>query len=326
MEELSFPQGVQPTIIRGVKRNSPLFVGTSGEFGLLQKENQELRDTITELKELNKLDPLTGMHNKTAYAITFNSEYGKVKLGEQQSLGVVRMDLDNFSWVNDVLGGHHFGDMYLAVTGDLIRKNLRLGGAAFRVGGDEFTILMGGTFSLRSFDSVIASLHDRINGKALDVTLSLLQQSRRLMSVPGRKLEREGTVALKELLQGMTELKENTDGARDHFWEHGRGNSTQKQELLRLIDEQDFSRFEEYRRDTRVDKELSETEKAERRRKEEQLSHIISRLFSRLTISMAGILVTGKTDLDPLAIDKKADMMVGSLKRRGGSAVSAAQL
>lgn len=325
MEELSFPQGVQPSIIRGIKQNKS-FVGSSREMSSLQKENQELRDTIAELKELNKLDPLTGMHNKTAYAITFNSEYGKVKLGEQKSLGVVRMDLDNFSWVNDVLGGHHFGDMYLAVTGDLIRKHIRLGGAAFRVGGDEFTILMGGTFTLQSFDSVLSALHAQINGKALDTTLHLLRQSRRLMSVPGRKLEREGTVAFRELLNGMIELRQNTDGARDHFWEHGRGNSSQKQELLHLLDDQDFSRFEEYLHDIRVDKELTESEKAERRNIEEHISHIVSRLFSRLTISMSGILITEKTDLDPLAIDKKADMMVGSLKRRGGSAVQVAEV
>lgn len=306
-------QGAQQTNIR---------IGSSDYTSALVRENNQLKAALTELEELNKRDSLTGLLNKKAYGMLLHSEYGKVKMGELPTLGVVRIDLDNFSWVNDIMGGHHFGDMFLTVTGDLLDKQLRGGkDYAFRVGGDEFALLLQGPFSESSFRETLGRLHESINNKVLDRTLDLLRRSNRAVLVPGGKTESEGTVALKELLHGIYDLRRDTDGAREHFISHGRGDMSIKSDLLHKIDVADLSRFEAYEQDVRVGSELNTEEMAARKTVEFQLVRFISSLFPSLTMSMAGALVIPTTELDPIAVDRKADTMVSTIKRRGGSAV-----
>lgn len=299
----------------------PVRFGTSRDYSMLVKENEYLRQAVAELEELNKRDSLTGLHNRQAYNIMLQSEYGKVKTGELGSLGVVRIDLDNFSWVNDVLGGHHFGDVYLAVTSNLLNKHIRkVEDTAFRVGGDEFALLLTDVgLSEEAFADSLTRTHELVNGKALKGTLSVLKQSHRMIKLPGGKTEREGTVALKELLTGMMDLRDNADNARGHFIDHGRGSVRSKQELLTMLDKEDFSVYADYHADIRTESELTDLEIAERKSIEERFAQTVIRLFPQLTISMAGVLVSPQTELDPLEVDKKADMMVGMLKRRGGS-------
>ena len=303
------------------KPPEPVFVGKSRDYSTLVKENEYLRQAVAELEELNKRDHLTGLHNRHAYNIMLQSEYGKVKTGELASLGVVRIDLDNFSWVNDVLGGHHFGDVYLAVTSSLLNRHIRKADdTAFRVGGDEFALLLSDPgHSEEDFADSLTRTHALVNGKALKETLNVLKQSHRMIKLPGGKSEREGTVALKELLTGMIDLRDNIDNARGHFIDHGRGSVRSKQELLAMLDKEDFSVYEKYHADLRTESELTPLEGAERKSIEDRFAQTVTRLFPQLTISMAGVLVNPETDLDPLEVDRKADMMVGMLKRRGGS-------
>ncbi len=56
------------------------------------------------------------------------------------------LDLDHFKQVNDKLG-HDAGDKVLVALGKLLKGGLRDGDMAFRVGGDEFVVLMPGATS-----------------------------------------------------------------------------------------------------------------------------------------------------------------------------------
>lgn len=314
-------QSARPPLPKNTIAENRMFIGSSSHARELDVENTSLRAAVAELEELNKRDPLTGLLNKRAYSMMLTSDYGKVKVGEQQALGVVRLDLDNFSWVNDVLGGHHFGDMFLTATSDLIRKQLRgAKDSAFRVGGDEFALLLGGNFTPEIFGSVITRIHEGINTKALDNTLKYLWRSNRLVSIPEGKMEREGTVALKELVRGMQDLRDNADGARDHFMDHGRGSAAVKSAMLTKLDAMDFSSYEPYVHDARTSAELTTDERNNRQSLERRLSENVAQLFPALTVSMAGVLVGPQTEIDPIAVDRKVDTMVNAIKRHGGSA------
>ena len=90
------------------------------------------------------LDVLTGLLNRTGLAHRV-AELTHLSTVEPVRVGVVVLDLDHFKAVNDV-HGHQRGDEVLTALGHRIRRQLRAFDLAFRVGGEEFVLLVpGGT-------------------------------------------------------------------------------------------------------------------------------------------------------------------------------------
>jgi diguanylate cyclase (GGDEF)-like protein len=88
------------------------------------------------------LDPLTAMLNRTAL------EGRAEELAQQSSfigepVGMILADVDHFKAVND-RHGHATGDAVLRHVARAIRKQLRAFDLAYRVGGEEFLILLPG--------------------------------------------------------------------------------------------------------------------------------------------------------------------------------------
>jgi diguanylate cyclase (GGDEF)-like protein len=89
------------------------------------------------------IDQLTGMLNRKAlgarvHELTQQSEI----TGE--TVGVIVADLDHFKAVNDTYG-HTVGDAVLKEVAYLLRKQLRAFDLAYRLGGEEFLILVPGS-------------------------------------------------------------------------------------------------------------------------------------------------------------------------------------
>ncbi|MGQ0607320.1 MAG: EAL domain-containing protein [Chloroflexota bacterium] len=85
-------------------------------------------------------DPLTGLGNHRA----FHEELGRqaaAALRYEVPLALVLIDLDEFKAINDGRG-HAGGDRVLRGFGALLSGSLRLADRAFRVGGDEFAVLL----------------------------------------------------------------------------------------------------------------------------------------------------------------------------------------
>jgi diguanylate cyclase (GGDEF)-like protein len=94
------------------------------------------------------IDQLTGMLNR--HALTrraFELEQQSQVSGDP--VGLVIGDIDHFKQVNDSLG-HAVGDAVLADVAYTIRKQLRAFDLAYRLGGEEFLILVPGSDSERS--------------------------------------------------------------------------------------------------------------------------------------------------------------------------------
>jgi diguanylate cyclase (GGDEF)-like protein len=86
------------------------------------------------------IDPLTGVHDKQ----TFEGDLRKAledagKAGDVVSL--VYCDIDHFKTVNDT-HGHPAGDGVLRAFGGLLDQRVRGKGTVYRVGGEEFAILL----------------------------------------------------------------------------------------------------------------------------------------------------------------------------------------
>lgn len=86
-------------------------------------------------KELAEKDILTKCYNRNAYT----EDIQKKAFGE--NVFVVMLDLNNLKVCNDTLG-HMEGDRYLTDSADLIKRIFDDYGKVYRVGGDEFCIIM----------------------------------------------------------------------------------------------------------------------------------------------------------------------------------------
>jgi diguanylate cyclase (GGDEF)-like protein len=101
---------------------------------------------IIEYDELKKLelnavtDPLTGLYNRRLFSETFEKEMNRAKR-YGSPLGLVILDLHRFKEVNDK-HGHPRGDDVLRAAAATLRKALRTSDFAFRIGGDEFALLL----------------------------------------------------------------------------------------------------------------------------------------------------------------------------------------
>jgi diguanylate cyclase (GGDEF)-like protein len=99
--------------------------------------------------ELNAVtDPLTGLHNRRLFAETFEKELNRARR-YGQPLGLVTLDLHRFKEVND-RHGHPRGDDVLRAAAATLKKALRTSDSAFRIGGDEFALLLPQTDSVQA--------------------------------------------------------------------------------------------------------------------------------------------------------------------------------
>jgi diguanylate cyclase (GGDEF)-like protein len=88
------------------------------------------------------LDQLTGMLNRKALA-TRATELEQQSLLVSQPVGMIVADIDHFKAVND-RHGHTTGDAVLTDVAYILRKELRAFDLAYRIGGEEFLLLLPG--------------------------------------------------------------------------------------------------------------------------------------------------------------------------------------
>jgi diguanylate cyclase (GGDEF)-like protein len=128
-----------------------------------------------ELKNLHRnavTDPLTGLYNRRLFNENFDKELNRARR-YAHPLSLVMLDLHRFKEVNDK-HGHPRGDDVLRAAASTLKKALRTSDSAFRIGGDEFALLLPQT------DSSQASALSRRIGvvfteilRPLDLTISV---------------------------------------------------------------------------------------------------------------------------------------------------------
>jgi diguanylate cyclase (GGDEF)-like protein len=89
------------------------------------------------------IDQLTGMLNRKALGVRTH-ELTQQSEVTGEPVGVIVADLDHFKRINDT-HGHSTGDMVLKEVAYILRKQLRAFDLAYRLGGEEFLILVPGS-------------------------------------------------------------------------------------------------------------------------------------------------------------------------------------
>jgi diguanylate cyclase (GGDEF)-like protein len=95
---------------------------------------------LGELRFLADHDPLTRLLNRRAFVTRLESEVARA-VRYKRSFGLVVTDLDGFKQLNDRFG-HACGDDALVTFANVLVESLRKPDDAFRIGGDEFAILV----------------------------------------------------------------------------------------------------------------------------------------------------------------------------------------
>jgi diguanylate cyclase (GGDEF)-like protein len=134
---VAFATGAQTVI-----HDPPLVIGPAALIIAVAMLSTALMHSDIDHRSEAVIDQLTGMLNRHALA-------GRTRELTQQSevsgqpIGIIVGDLDHFKQVNDTLG-HSVGDAVLTDVAYLMRKQLRAFDLAYRLGGEEFLILLPG--------------------------------------------------------------------------------------------------------------------------------------------------------------------------------------
>ena len=130
-----------------------------------------------QLKELTRIDPLTGLLNRRAMCEQLETERRRAfRTGSPYAL--LLGDIDHFKPVNDD-NGHHCGDTVLSAVAALLKERVRRSEQVCRWGGEEFLLLLpdtdaaGAAVLANALRSAVAdSAFTCDNDRTLRVTLS----------------------------------------------------------------------------------------------------------------------------------------------------------
>jgi diguanylate cyclase (GGDEF)-like protein/PAS domain S-box-containing protein len=107
---------------------------------IVQERTIELAKANDKLKILSEIDTLTGLLNRRRLKIDFNHELKRVKRFDRK-MALYFIDLDKFKNINDTYG-HEIGDNLLQDVSKKLLHLLRENEYLYRIGGDEFCILI----------------------------------------------------------------------------------------------------------------------------------------------------------------------------------------
>lgn len=172
--------GIDMIIYYSTKAQGTLLCGMLGFviyiFVLGLTSTQNLRKLIVigqEAQKYEKLayhDEITGLYNRTAYA-----DYISKDDFNPDRMMVAMFDLNNLKKCNDEFG-HHQGDIYIITCAKLISDCFSDIGNCYRIGGDEFCVLMRGV-SLEQCKNRVAALYEKVEAenkkKLIDINMKV---------------------------------------------------------------------------------------------------------------------------------------------------------
>ncbi len=166
-----------------------------------------LERRIGSLRQQMARDALTGVFNRRVLDRCLPEMLARCTAA-RLDLSVLMIDVDNFKPLNDTLG-HTAGDELLRDIGRIIRSGIRGQDAAFRVGGDEFVILLPG-----AGPQVAAALSARLDQLVDALTKPLHLAHRPRLSIGAASLSQFPDAQASELIAQADQRSYQTKAAR----------------------------------------------------------------------------------------------------------------
>lgn len=143
----------------------------------LRKEMHEVTESKIAAEHLANHDNLTGLPNRRMAEHYFREMLNQ-SLQEDNAMGLIFVDVDNFKMVNDS-HGHQCGDDLLKHIGQTISSQLRRSDRLSRIAGDEFLILIPGVRGSSDIELILKKINDavrdpvKLNNETLSPALSM---------------------------------------------------------------------------------------------------------------------------------------------------------
>lgn len=171
----------------------------------IRQEQAYARD-LSAARKMAVVDSLTGVKNKHAYAEWEEKINAAIRQGEQGPFAVVVCDINNLKAVND-LYGHNEGDACIKKACSKI-CNVFSHSPVFRVGGDEFVVLLSGNdYNQRAMlmERINAVPKDRSQIKMGDTISAGMVEFRKSQHLSLQSIAAEADKAMYERKQFMKE-------------------------------------------------------------------------------------------------------------------------
>ena len=137
--------GVHPSYVLD---DPPLLLFPLSLLGAMAMLSVALMRSDLQHRSASVIDPLTSMLNRNALRTRVDELAHQAKIIDRP-IGIVIGDLDHFKAVNDI-HGHAAGDAVLQAVAYSLRKHLRAFELAYRLGGEEFLVLLPGADTRRA--------------------------------------------------------------------------------------------------------------------------------------------------------------------------------
>jgi diguanylate cyclase len=146
------------------------------QLSQMEQETQELQVMLKENRTKLLYDALTGVYSRMAYDERIAQELARWTR-YQTPFSYVILDIDHFKRVNDNYG-HNAGDKALKLVAQMMLKYVRQSDYVFRIGGEEFVLLLTSTSvdnaatMVEKMRAGIAASSFHFKGEPINLTLS----------------------------------------------------------------------------------------------------------------------------------------------------------
>jgi two-component system cell cycle response regulator len=124
--------------VRGLRAGADDYIGKP-----FQQDELEARiEAVMRRAELGRRDALTGLPNRRTFDEHLDSMFARER-ETGQPFALVIFDIDHFKQINDTQG-HPAGDRVLQDVAKIALRQMRTGEQIFRIGGEEFAIVIPG--------------------------------------------------------------------------------------------------------------------------------------------------------------------------------------
>ncbi|MGN0148730.1 MAG: GGDEF domain-containing protein [Clostridia bacterium] len=107
-------------------------------------------------QDASNTDSLTGLKNKNSFSVDFHNIENQ---GHQERYSIVMVDLNGLKTINDTRG-HHIGDKYIQDSAAVLKESIfNRNHVVYRVGGDEFAIIMQDA-SYNDIDQLVLNIQE----------------------------------------------------------------------------------------------------------------------------------------------------------------------
>ncbi len=154
--------GIDSFVVRANERHEAIDERNNhlvAQISAMDQKTQVLKQKLSENRKKLLFDTLTGAGSRLSYDETMEQELARWKR-YGTSFSYVILDIDHFKRINDTYG-HSAGDKALKIVAKMMMSQIRKSDSLFRIGGEEFVLLLPGT-SVDKADPMVNKLRETI--------------------------------------------------------------------------------------------------------------------------------------------------------------------